>query len=131
MTIPFNFLDYLRLALQVAPMKDRKQMAHDADPKNYPPHLQHLAPTDADLETAIEETTGKPVKPESAAAGVKSMLRRITELNMLRGRLTDQLAVAQGRDALELEGHIHTCNRDLAIAKERLTHYESQLGTQN
>jgi hypothetical protein len=97
-----------------------RQLEHDA--LHYPPHLQWLAPTPNDLDLVQEAVTGKPVTPESAAAGVAQMQQRIQELEAEKAGLLHHQADDSMLDAV---------NRDLATARERLAHYQAQLGHQN
>lgn len=96
-----------------------------------PKQPDEYEPSEADLEMVVEETTGKPVKPENAAAGVASMQQRIAELEALKTKLVGQLDLATGTFAAELDKHLVLVNKDIATARERLAHYESQLGKQN
>ena len=74
------------------------------------------------------EATGKPVKPANLAAGLASMRQRIAQLEAEKTKLIDRM----DKDFDEsLKAHLAAVNKALAIARERLTHYETQLGKQN
>ena len=85
-------------------------------------------PTEADLDMVVEEATGKPVKPANLAAGIASMRQRIAQLEAEKTKLLDRM----DEDSDEsLKAHLASINKDLATARERLAHYEAQLGRQN
>lgn len=96
-----------------------------------PEPSDHYEPSEADLEMVIEETTGKPVKPASAAAGIASMRQRLKELEVEKAKLLNQMDTATGALEQSLNKHLASLNKDIAAARERLAHYESQLGQQN
>ena len=85
-------------------------------------------PTEADLDLVIEEATGQPLKPKDLVTGIDSLHERIKELEAEKARLLDRLE----KDFDEtLKDHLAAVNRDLTTARERLAHYDVQLGTQN
>ena len=85
-------------------------------------------PTETDLEMVVEGATGKPVKPENLQAGIASMRQRITQLEAEKARLLDRMAEDSGKS---LNAHLAAVKKDLATARERLAHYEAQVGRQN
>jgi hypothetical protein len=93
-----------------------------------PEQPDDFEPTAADIDMVIEETTGKPVKPANLADGIASMRQRIAQLEAEKFKLLDRM----DEDADEsLKEHLASLNQDLATARERLAHYEAQLGKQN
>ena len=96
-----------------------------------PEQPDNYEPTEADIDMAIEEATGKPVKPANLAAGITSMRQRIKELEAGKAKLLDQMDAATERRMADLNEMLASYNEDLATAHERLAHYEAQLGRQN
>jgi len=88
-------------------------------------------PTEADIDMVIEETTGKPMKPANLAAGIASMRQRIAQLEAEKAKLLEQLDIATDDATASLSQHLASLNKDLVTARERLAHYEAQLGRQN
>jgi hypothetical protein len=88
-------------------------------------------PTEVDLDLVVEEATGKPVKPANVTAGIVSMRQRITQLEAEKASLLDRLGTAAGESEEALNKHLAAINKVLATARERLAHYEAQLGAQN
>jgi len=88
-------------------------------------------PTEAGIDMVVEEVTGKPVKPVNLDAGIVSMRQRVAQLETEKTKLLNQLDTAAGDTATSLIQHLASLNKDLAIARERLAHYKSQLGKQN
>jgi hypothetical protein len=85
-------------------------------------------PTEADIDMIVEDVTGKRVKPANLAAGIASMRQRVAQLETEKTKLLDRM----DEDSNEsLKDHLAAVNKDLATARERLTHYEAQLGRQN
>ena len=85
-------------------------------------------PTEADLEMLVEDVTGKPVKPANLAAGIASMQQRIAHLEAEKTKLLDRMDEESDES---LKEHLVAVNKDLATARERLGHYEEQMGQQN
>ena len=85
-------------------------------------------PTEEDIDMIVEESTGKPVKPANLAAGVASMQRRIAQLEEEKIKLLNRM---DGDADQSLKDHLAAVNKDLATARERLAHYEAQVGRQN
>jgi len=85
-------------------------------------------PSNADIDMVVEETTGKLVKPGDLVAGIASMRQRIAQLEVEKTKLLDRMD--ENFDE-SLKDHLASVNNDLATARERLVHYESQLGRQN
>lgn len=85
-------------------------------------------PTEPDIDMVVEEATGQPVKPANLAAGIASMRRRIAQLEAEKIKLLDRMD--EGSDESQ-EDHLAAVNKDLAIARERLVHYEAQCARQN
>lgn len=96
-----------------------------------PEPSDNYEPSEADLEMAIEETTGKPVKPANLAEGIASMHQRITELEAEKAKLLNQMDTADSTSQQSLNKHLVSMNKDIAIARERLNSYQSQIGMQN
>jgi len=92
-------------------------------PDDYPPHLKHLAPSDADLDMVQEEATGKPVDKGTAQANVRALRARVDQLTGQHGRL---LARQQQGEA-DLAGMVAELAEELARAHALLAGYESQL----
>ena len=93
-----------------------------------PEQPDNYEPTEADIDMVIEETTGKPVKPTNLADGIASMRQRIAQLETEKTKLLDRMDESSDES---LNDHLATVNKDLATARERLTHYEAQSGKQN
>jgi len=93
-----------------------------------PEQHDNYEPTEEDIDMTVEETTGKPVKPANLAAGIASMQRRIAQLEAEKIKLLDRMD--EDADESQKE-HLAAVNKDLAIARERLVHYEAQHGKQN
>lgn len=87
--------------------------------------------TEADIDMVVEETTGKPIKPENLAAGIASMRQRIVQLEAEKTKLLARMDTATDDSEGTLNGHLVEINRDIATARERLAHYVSQTGRQN
>jgi len=85
-------------------------------------------PTEADIDMVVEEATGKPVKPANLAAGFASMRQRIAQLEAEKTKLLDRM---EKNFEATPKDHLDTLNKDLATARERLVHYEAQLGKHN
>lgn len=85
-------------------------------------------PTEADIDMVIEETSGKPVKPADLAAGIASMRKRIAQLEAEKIRLLDRME--ENLDEA-LKDHLAAVNKDLGTSRQRLSHYEAQVGKQN
>lgn len=85
-------------------------------------------PTEADIDMVVEQATGKPVKPANLAAGTASMRERIAQLEAEKTKLPDRMDEGSGES---LKDHLPAVNKDLATARERLTHYKAQHGSQN
>ena len=99
---------------------------HHAD--DYPEHLKHLAPTDADLDTVLEELHGKPRDKGSAAANVTALQQRIQQYEGERARLIaheDQLSPEKFRQ------HLASYDADLTKARQLLADYQSLLSASN
>jgi hypothetical protein len=96
-----------------------------------PEQPDNYNPTETDLDMVIEATTGKPLKPESLAAGIASMRQRINEIEAAKARLLNEMDAAGEPSGHDLNETLATYNKDLVIARERLSFYEAQLGTQN
>ena len=96
-----------------------------------PEQPNNYEPSAADLDMIVEATTGKPVKPADIGAGIASLRQRITQLEIEKARLLDHLDAVTGAAANSLTQHLNSLNQDLATARERLDHYEAQLGRQN
>ena len=60
--------------------------------------------------------------------GIASMRQRIAQLEAEKARLLDRMD--EDSDAA-LKVHLAAINKDLAAARERLIHYELQVGRQN
>ena len=68
------------------------------------------------------------MRGDNLAAGIASMRQRITQLEAEKTNLLDRME----KDFDEsLKDHLAAVNKDLATARERLAHYEAQLGRQN
>lgn len=87
--------------------------------------------TQADIEMIAEDAAGKPVKPENLTAGIASMRQRIAQMEADKAKVLDQLDTATGKLETDLNCDLAKLNKDLATARERLVHYEAQLGSQN
>src|SRR5437899_9615622 len=85
-------------------------------------------PTGADIDMVVEEVTGKPVKPANLAAGLASMRQRIAQLEAEKAKLLGRIGKSFDES---LKAHLAALNKDLATARERLAHYEAQVGKQN
>ncbi len=96
-----------------------------------PEQPDDFEPTEADIDMVIEETTGNPIKPENLAAGITSMQQRIVQLEAAKTKLLDRMDTATEDSEGTLNCHLAEINRDIATARERLAHYESQIGRQN
>lgn len=94
--------------------------------EDYPPHLKHLAPTDADLDSVIEEATGKPVDKGTAEKNVAALRQRIRELEVTLQQLKDRRAIGR-----PVGDHIKLTEHELTKARALLAGYETQLGKQN
>lgn len=92
---------------------------------------ENYEPTEADLDLVIEGATDKPVKPTSVAAGIASIRQRITQLEAEKTRLLQRLDTEVSENEKALNRDLATINKLLATARERLAHYQAQLGTQN
>jgi hypothetical protein len=77
---------------------------------------------------ALEDFTGKPVKPANLAAGIASMRQRIAQLEAEKSKLLDHMDENSDES---LNDHLAAVNKDLTAARERLASYEWQLGKQN
>jgi hypothetical protein len=95
---------------------------------DYPPHLKHLAPTDADLDTVLEEHLGKPVDKGSAAANVTALQQRITQYEAERARLLENQAKLPPE---KFHAHLASYDADLTKARRLLADYKSQLDASN
>jgi hypothetical protein len=87
--------------------------------------------TETDMDMIAEELTGKPVKPDNLAAGIASMRQRIVQLESEKAKTLDQLDTVTGKLEANLNADLAKLNTNLAMARERLTHYEAQSGGQN
>ncbi len=96
-----------------------------------PEPSDNYEPSQAELEMIIEETTGKPVKPTDVAAGIASMRQRIAELEAEKSKLLAQLDTATVKCEANLKNSLASTNKQLGTARERLAHYQAQLGQQN
>ena len=68
------------------------------------------------------------MKPANLAAGVASMRQRIAQLEAEKTKLLDRM----NEDSDESpKDHLAAVNKDLTTARERLAHYEAQIGRQN
>jgi len=85
-------------------------------------------PTETEIDMVVEEVTGKPLRPANLAVGITSMKQRITQLEADKIKLLD--SVDEDSDG-RLKNHLAAVNKDLEIARERLAHYEAQVGKQN
>lgn len=96
-----------------------------------PEQPDNYVPTEADIDTVIEEATGKQIKPENLAAGIAFLRQRIERLEEAKAELLDRMDTAAEDSEGTLHDHLIEINRDLATARERLTHCVSQTGRQN
>jgi hypothetical protein len=96
---------------------------HDED---YPPHLKHLAPTDADIDMVLEEASGKAVDKGAALANAQAMQERISQLETERARLISNQAKLSPE---AFQQHLSSFDADLAT--ERLVHFQNQLQNLN
>jgi hypothetical protein len=85
-------------------------------------------PTEADVDMVVEQAIGKPVKPANLAAGIASMRQCIAQLEAEKTKLPERMDEGSGES---LKDHLPAVNKDLATARERLTHYKAQHGSQN
>ncbi len=90
--------------------------------KGYPPHLQHLAPTDADLDMVLEEVTGRPADKGSARHNAIALRQRIAELLESKGKLLTHQS--EGKDVANALAAVEA---DLAKARKFLAGYATQL----
>jgi hypothetical protein len=98
---------------------------HDED---YPPHLKHLAPSEADIDMVLEEASGKAVDKGTALANAQAMQERINQLEAERARLT----INQAKLSPEtFQQHLASFDADLITARERLIHFQTQLQNLN
>lgn len=93
----------------------------------YPPHLKHLAPTEADLDLVLEQATGKPVDKGTAAANIAALRQRIAELTALHGRLRAR----QQQGEAGLDAMLAEIAADIAHARKLLEGYETQTRSLN
>ena len=93
-----------------------------------PEQPDNYEPTETDIDMMVEEVTGKLVKPPNLAAGIALMRQRIVQLEAQKTKLLNRMDEAF--DEL-LKDHLAAVNKDFATARERLAHYEAQLGKQN
>lgn len=98
---------------------------HDEE---YPEHLKHLAPTDADLDMLLEATHGRPYDHGSAAANAQALQERITQLQSQRARL---ISNAEQLDPAVFAAHLASYEADLGTARQLLADYQAQLGSGN
>lgn len=129
----FNFLDYLRHALHVPRVNEKQrrraeQMEHDAQPENYPPHLAHLAPTEADLDMIAEEMSGKPVDKGLAGLNLAAIENRIEQLEQERDKLkSNELSMS----AESFNTALASYEADLTTARDLLTRYRASVAKTN
>jgi hypothetical protein len=94
------------------------------------PPSDDFDPTEVDLDLIVEGVTGKPVKPANLATGIASMQKRITQLEMEKAKLIEQLEIAT-EDAAGFDQSFASLNSELKIARERLVSYQNLLRSQN
>lgn len=95
---------------------------------DYPEHLKHLAPTDADLDTVLSEQQGRPVDKGSAAANVRAIEQRIAQYENERARLINNQAQLPPE---KFQQHLASYDADLVTARQLLADYQSQLSASN
>ncbi len=93
-----------------------------------PEQPDNLEPTEADLDMVLEETTGKPTDKGSTMANIQALEDRIVQLEAERARLISNRSKLPSEN---YESHLASYDADLRTARERLAHFESQLGKNN
>lgn len=93
-----------------------------------PEQPDNLEPTEADIDMVLEEMNGKPVDKGTARANAQTMQERIAQLEAERARLiSNSNKLPPGK----YQNHQASYDSDLAIARERLAHFQSQVGKSN
>jgi hypothetical protein len=98
---------------------------HDEE---YPPHLKHLSPSEADMDMVLEEASGRAVDKGTASANAQAMQERISQLEFERARLISNQAKLSPE---AFQQNLASFDADLATARERLVHFQTQLQNLN
>ena len=96
-----------------------------------PEQPENYEPSAADIDMIVEATTGKPVKPADIGAGIASMRQRIAQLEAEKARLLDHLDAVTDAAANSLTRQLDEIKRNLHTARQRLGHYQAQVGKEN
>lgn len=96
-----------------------------------PEQPDNYEPTESDIDMIVEEVAGKSVKLADLASSIASLRQRIAGLEAQKANVLYQLEIASPATTDGFNQHLTSLNKDLAVARERLAHYETQLGNQN
>ena len=108
--------------------KPLRALCCNGNSQSMPQQPDNYESTEADIDMVVEEATGKSVKPANLAEGILSLRQRLVELEAEK---SNPLSRLDGMSAVPLTQALASSNQSIATARERLRHYETQLGQQN